>query len=435
MKTHANDLSFWRAPLESIRQFNTNPSSLRTDQFTWTGPRPEQRSAFHFVMQIVRNRSLIDHLIDSRTQKAPKAQLKAVLSLGVIQLLEQPDDIGTHAKIIHHTVNLTRVVCSNNESKFVNAVCRSISRTLANDLKKLETAKNWKIRYSHPKWLIQRWTDQIGKELTLELLKWNQQIPQTYLHDMQAEPATSESNPPSPIAGLQPTQWPHFYRFNKSDYTTIEQLLGNRFYVQDPSTRIAPSLFSSPTSTINILDACASPGGKSVHLYKRLQDASVDSQSWIATDLSPTRLKFFEENMTRLGIAGIQPMEANWETGIPSLLENQLFDWVIVDAPCTSVGVIQRHPEIRWRLTKADYQTIPAQQLSILKTCSRTVKPGGELVYSTCSFDASENQQIIREFLASEAGNDFSLITGTTCIPQVEKHDGVGAFLLRKSVC
>ena len=156
---------------------------------------------------------------------------------------------------------------------------------------------------------------------------------------------------------------------------------------------------------------------------------------WVATDLSAKRLATFEKNMARLGIEGIETKVIDWETSPLSDDDDptESFDWILIDAPCSSVGVIQKHPEIRWRLSPKDYEHLPNLQLKILESCSQRLKAGGELVYSTCSIDLEENQGVIDQFLQSESGSGFKLLNTVRVLPFEKHHDGVGAFLLKKS--
>ncbi len=439
MKSKLHNPAFWSGPVKTIQLFLEDPNSLRLDKLTWTGEQPQQRSAFHHLMQIVRNRSLIVHLVQNQTKRPPKPKLRAVLALGIVQLLESPEASAeatiNHAKIVHHTVDIARKLCSPQEAKFVNAVCRCISRTLKEQLKGLDQPKTWHILYSHPNWLIDRWAEQFGLETTKSILQWNQQIPETYLHDINGLldnlPPEERSNKASEC-GLQPSQWPGFFRVEKSGRQHLQTLLKDPFYIQDPSTAVAPALFSTSKTPHDLLDACASPGGKSVHFYKHFENTKESPLRWIAADLSEERLELFENNMKRLGISGISTCVVDWEKDIPGSLQDQTFDWILLDAPCTSVGVIQKHPEIRWRLSPMDYTQVPARQLKILSHCSKLLKPGGELVYSTCSFDTEENKDVINAFLESADGSDFEVAQRTLLLPHMEKHDGVGATLLRR---
>ena len=440
MKNDPHQLAFWAHPIQSIQQFLNDPDSLRTDRLQWTGVQPVQRAAFMHLLEIVRNRSLIDHLIQLHANRRPKPKLRAVLSLCVVQLLHAREDKAGQAKSIHHSVDIARTICSKQEANFVNAVARKICQSMDSILPTLqENSKKWHIYYSHPKWLVERWQQQYGHANTQAVLEWNQQIPNTYANDIYGvlnprENKLLEDSPTPEELKLRATEWEDFWKLDRSDRDTVDQLLQYPFYIQDPSTRVAPQLFSKESAPKSILDACASPGGKSIHLFKQFTREGLLPSIWWATDLNDNRLRLVQENMERLKIPNIQTGIADWEDPSSSRFNNgHTFDWIIIDAPCTSVGVIQKHPEIRWRLKPEDYQAIPSRQLNILKSCSRLLNPGGQLVYSTCSFDHDENIAISRTFLDSEEGKGFELVKETTILPGARNHDGVGAFLLKRT--
>ena len=433
MKTPPSNLSHWNGLLDSISAFLRDPQALRLDRISWSGEGVEQRSAYHSLLQIVRNRTLIEHLIREHSRRMPKARLHALLALAIIQFLESDDTEATRAKVVHHTVRLTRELCSQPESRFVNAVARAISEHQSRTLQLLDAPEHWHVRYSHPRWLVERWISQFGNKTTRLLLQWNQSIPHTYVHDLRRICQTEQSlRNPEELPKLTATPWPDFHVLEKAGRANIESLLKWPFYIQDPSTRIAPSLFEPPSNRASILDTCAAPGGKSLHLLKRLADNGHAWQRWIATDSSPERLRVMENNLERLGVKGIETSCVDWLKPLPESLASLRFDWVLLDAPCSSVGVIQRHPEIRWRLHADDYQRLPVQQLALLEQCSRLVRKDGQLVYSTCSFDPDENERVIEAFQQTAQGRHFEVRTGRSLLPHLEGHDGVGAFLLRR---
>lgn len=434
MKTPQRNPSPWPGLIESISSFLQDPLNLRLDRLHWSGDSREQRSAYHLLMWVVRHRSLMEHLILQHAPRRPKPRLQALLSLAIAEMLESDGSEGKLAKIVDHSVRLTRERCSAPESRFVNAVARTISRNLPEVLSSLETPEHWHLRYSHPKWLVDRWRSEFGDDTTRSLLEWNQRIPRTFVHDLHALlPQRSATGEPALHPGLSPTNWTDFWELEKQGRSLLEALLEGPYYIQDPSTRIAPSLFEIGSECDHILDACAAPGGKSLHLMKRLGSAGRSWQRWITADGSAERLKRLTLNFDRLGIHGVEPVHVNWFEPLPEALSRLSFDWVLLDAPCSSVGVIQRHPEIRWRLRPGDFERMPTQQLAMLQRCSERVRPGGQLVYSTCSFDPAENQHVVAAFLESAQGRCFRQCAETVLLPPNVGHDGVGAFHFRRS--
>src|SRR5690606_35934799 len=177
-----------------------------------------------------------------------------------------------------------------------------------------------------------------GSETTRLLLQWNQSIPHTYVHDLRRICQTEQSlRNPEEIPQLTATPWPDFQCLEKTGRSNIEYLLKWPFYIQDPSTRIAPSLFEPPPERPSILDACAAPGGKSLHLLKHLTDSGHAWQRWMAADSSHERLRVMENNLERLGVKGIETCCVDWLKPLPESIASLRFDWVLLDAPCSSV--------------------------------------------------------------------------------------------------
>ena len=199
---------------------------------------------------------------------------------------------------------------------------------------------------------------------------------------------------------------------------TLASFEEGKFYIQDPST-LASIEELDPRSGENILDLCAAPGGKSTAIAQRMQD----SGSVLATDIDDLRLDRLRENIDRLGVTCIQPKPLH---GI-DLNSAGPFDRVLVDAPCSNTGVMRRRVDVRWRLQARELPVLARKQLDLLKRAARLLKPGGVLVYSTCSLEAEENEEVIEAFLKKH--RHYRQETARTITPM---KDGVdGAFVSR----
>jgi 16S rRNA (cytosine967-C5)-methyltransferase len=280
-----------------------------------------------------------------------------------------------------------------------------------------------------PRWLVQRWIIQHGEERTRKLLEWNQQTPRFYALDTADRITPEEASHDLARLNLKATPWENYYEIPNAASKTRDSLQKDHFYFQDPSTRIAPSLLTTHGKR-HILDACAAPGGKTVHLSK----LSKPGDHLYACDSSQKRLKTLGENLERLGLEGVITHRIDW-TDSNSLPEDfpPSFEAILADVPCSSCGIIQKHPEIRWRLTPRDYEIMPQLQTAILSNLSTLVSQQGELVYSTCSVDRAENESVVKAFLDSEQGQKFTLKASLSSLPPENEHDGVGAFLLCKT--
>jgi 16S rRNA (cytosine967-C5)-methyltransferase len=167
--------------------------------------------------------------------------------------------------------------------------------------------------------------------------------------------------------------------------------------VQDPSTLMACDLLD-PQPGETVLDACASPGGKTTYLAERMQNQG----RIVACDLYDTRVERLRENLTRLGatVASAVQHDAMLPPEPGSPVEPESFDRALIDAPCSNTGVLRRRVDVRWRLSEEDFLRMPAQQLALVRRVTAALKPGGTLVYSTCSLEPEENDDLVRQALA-----------------------------------
>lgn len=383
-------------------------------------------AAYRLFAGVVRHHSLLSYFLKQSVNRSPKPRLKAALLPSIFELYENAGDDGRAARIVHHAVEMIRREFSQREGGFANAVMRGIASKMHGMLSDLESRKQWDVLYSHPEALIRRWVAAFGEDRTLDLLKWNQRVPELYVNDV---PGTIIEVLGSSAAGvLEATRWDGFYRIIRSGSVGIPELLRQRLYIQDPSTAAAPSLMGAELRG-RFLDACAAPGGKLVHLWKRLTAGDPDSRI-IAVDRDERRVRLIHQNVERLGLDRVELGCVDWGSG-NCPFDNASFDGVLVDAPCSNSGVIQRHPDVKWRLGEVDFVRMPVIQGRILDAVSLLVKPGGRLVYSTCSIDSAENQGVVEAFLGRQKLG-FSLVSSVSLYPPDSGIDGVGAFLLQR---
>ena len=205
---------------------------------------------------------------------------------------------------------------------------------------------------------------------------------------------------------------------------SLESFRDGWFYIQDPSTLLAVrELAPQPGETI--LDLCAAPGGKTTFIAQLMGNQG----RIVAQDVSEDRLQLIRENCLRLGVtcvetvvvipAGVQALACS-----PSTLkrELQLFDRILVDAPCSNTGVMRRRVDLRWRISPEEIERLRATQLDLLKLAATKLKPGGVLVYSTCSLEPEENSEVVKEFLREH--KYFQLESERELLPFVDNVDG-----------
>jgi 16S rRNA (cytosine967-C5)-methyltransferase len=353
-------------------------------------------------------------------RKKVKPGVEAILLVSGYELLDA--DAERHPKIIHHAVERSKQLVNRFEQGFLNAVLRKLPVALF----KIDAEKAPAAYYSHPEWLVAHWQKEFP-EAYAQLLQWDQGIPTTYLK-------LYDSTIERPV-GLEATDWPQFYRITPqvSWQEDLHPLLnkGNA-YIKDPSTRLAPALLA-PKAGESVLDLCAAPGGKAYDMAHAMQGKG----QIVAVDLPGNRIARLEANLSTLRSADLHCaiIESDLlELDAASFQAQNLptaYDAVMLDAPCSNTGVIQRRTDVKWRLRPKDISQCAKLQLQLLHSAARFVKPGGRIVYSTCSIEAAENSEVVDAFLKSKSGQRFEQIDRAISLPWETGHDGAGAFLLQ----
>ena len=389
---------------------------------------PNRSLCQELVLGVLRHKAWLDWLIRQKTDGRRQHPLPQILlRLGLYQIF-QLDRVPDHAAV-NETVNLARRHDLGNQSGFINAVLRNCLREKAawsNSLAALR--KNQPaIGYSHPQWLVQRWQDRWPNYVSL--LEWNNQ------------PASvcARRNTLATSAESLEAQWRQeglvFERLKLSwlkeglmfriepngTPAALPSFQEGKFYIQDPST-IASVQELDPRPGENILDLCAAPGGKTTAIAQHMQD----NGSILATDIDESRLGRLRENIERLGLRSIQP-KALHQIDLKSAGP---FDRILVDAPCSNTGVMRRRVDVRWRLNARELPVLARTQIDLLKRAAPLLKPGGVLVYSTCSIEAEENEDVITEFLHKH--RDFRQETARTLTPMQDEVDGAFVARLRR---
>ena len=387
----------------------------------------ERARAQQLFYGVVRWSTRLEAALDGLMARPPRTKVRALLLVAAFELLEGGPDLT--AKVIHHAVEKAKTVASAKEAGLVNAVARKMAARLAEGPADVAT------EFAHPEWLVNRWTQQFGAGTTRQLLAWNQQPAPVY--------ARWRTDAPVP-AFLAPTKWAGFYEVKAGKWDEVRRLANEgALYVQDPSTRLCIELLAPQPGEI-ILDACAAPGGKSLFIADTMKTGKVvaldepakpDKVTGAAkTDIRLVRLK---ENLARapkgVEVALVEADLRKVNTDFYRNLNLPLsYDAVLLDAPCSNTGVMRHRIDVKWRLQDGDFARHAEQQLELLHAAARLVKSGGRLVYSTCSVDAQENEQVIKAFFDSRAGGPFKLERSVQAYPWVDGHDGAGAFLLIK---
>ncbi|PXA04234.1 RNA methyltransferase [Coraliomargarita sinensis] len=353
-------------------------------------------------------------------RKTPRPIVEAILLVAGYEFYSEPSE--RHPKIVHHAVERSKKLVNRFEQGFLNAVLRKLPAAI----EKIDPDSSTADFYSHPDWLVNHWSQSFGEDATRELLEWNQQIPEQTIRIY---------DPPKRLPEfLTPTPWDGFYRISRSvdwQHQVAPLLDGSAAYIKDPSTRLASALLG-PSSGMDVLDLCAAPGGKSYDMAHQMHH----SGRIVAVDLPGSRVPRLRENFSKLTALGLEAeaVECDVLQLNKAILEERnlptRYDGVMLDAPCSNTGVIQRRTDVKWRLRPKDIQECAQLQLELLIAASGFVKDGGRLVYSTCSIEEEENRSVVDHFLHTEAGSQFRLEDQSISLPWETGHDGAGAFLL-----
>jgi 16S rRNA (cytosine967-C5)-methyltransferase len=377
------------------------------------------------VFGMVRWQSTLDWLVARSTKgRAQNSTIRILLQLGLYQLFWL-QRIPDHAAV-HETVELGKRLGFGARAGFLNAILRGYIRrrdetkTALEELKQSDPA----LGYSHPSWLVQRWQNRWGSEATSQLLEWNNSPPPVFarLNRLKTD-----------YPGLADRWRKEGVEFEQRNYDWAEQdivfelrshpplaecesFLDGLFYVQDPSTLLAVEQLS-PQPGETILDLCAAPGGKTSFIAQQMGNRG----RIIAHDIQPDRLKMVEENCHRLGVRCVQ---------IVSALETATqFDRILIDAPCSNTGVLRRRVDLRWRVQSAEIERLRKGQGALLAQAVPRLKRGGLVVYSTCSLEQEENEEVVKDFLGAHP--QFQLEGHRQLVPFTDQVDGAYIAKLR----
>ena len=256
----------------------------------------------------------------------------------------------------------------------------------------------------------------IGEEATEALVNWNQRIPDLTLR--------ADARPPY----AEETAWEGYFKLGRARFgEALPDLESGKVYMQDPFTGIPVKLLGVHPGE-SVADLCAAPGGKTRLLAEALGGQGV----LLALDKPGRRVDRLKENLLRSGMSWVKVISAVLESSGPAtgggITGGKPVDAVLIDVPCSNTGVIQKRPDVKLRLSESGVSELSLQQLRLLEAASGWVRPGGRLVYSTCSIEEEENQGVIDCFLKEHP--EWQLMESVMSYPWVCQHDGGGAFLL-----
>ena len=361
---------------------------------------------------VIRNRSYLDFVIQQFRSSGIDLPTRQLLRLGVYQIYKMR--IPDHAAV-YETVNIAGPART-----LVNAVLRKTIAEKENILQQLQDAPVH-IRYSHPKFLWQKWASRHGGKLAEELCAWNNEPAKLYVraNRLRVTPGELvESFPTAKVVGVYP-------ECLEVDRLPLSWISSGVAYVQDPSTLAACDLLDPKPGEV-VLDACAAPGGKAGYMAQKMENQG----NLVVCDYDKVRLARLEQNLSRLGVINSTIVLIDWLQHT-SPFKPETYDAILVDVPCTNTGVIRRRTDVRWRLTPQDFPRMHYLQGRIVKATIQFLKSGGRLVYSTCSIEPEENERVV-DYIDKEV-HELRFAEARSSMPIRDHVDGAFAALFIKA--
>lgn len=374
---------------------------------------PDRGLYAELVFGVLRRQGTLDHILRQLLEKpmielAPEALV--ILRIGLYQLAYL--DRIPESAAVNESVNLAKIITPGT-SGLVNAVLRNYVRQ-RESITFPDIADNpaaaIAARHSQPVWLVDQWLEQLGIDETALLAEASSLQPPLTLRVNTLRTDRRHLLKELENGGVEASPC----RFSPEGISvtgrhTVSTLPGfetGLFTVQDEASQLAVRLLGAEPGE-RIWDACCAPGGKSTHIAQLVDDRA----ELIATDISRSKLTLVQNNLKRLGINSVSTAVADLHQ--PGTFPDGLFDRILLDAPCSGLGVIRRNPEAKWRIFSGDVTRLAAVQRTLLKNAADRLKPGGTLLYSTCSTSEAENELVVEDFLSRHKGfilenlNDF----------------------------
>ncbi|MEO7425575.1 MAG: transcription antitermination factor NusB [Fibrobacteria bacterium] len=365
-------------------------------------PKPDRGLVREICLGVIRNLSLLDYNIGLYAARKPgRGPLRAILRLTAYQIffLETADFAAVNVG-----VELAKRRESAHQGGFANAVLKKMA---ANGLRKMpgETLKALAVNHSHPEWLVRRWHKRLGPKGLFRALDRNNQEAPLWLRVNPVRSTVAEAVAALSALGAETAadaDAPLYLRLagkGGGEAALHSDLFRDgKIAFQDPAAWLIAALADWRTDR-TLLDLCSAPGGKAACLAERagyLGDADSDAVPIVCGDISPRRLARIRDAIDRLGHKRLAPVAM--DPAFPALRNR--FDLVVVDAPCSNLGVLRRRPEARWNRSPEDLTRLAALQRSLLNSAAALAAPGGCILYATCSPEDEETAEVVAAFLA-----------------------------------
>lgn len=306
--------------------------------------------------------------------------------------------------VVDEAVNVER--SHGGKPDLVNAVLRNFlrQRDKSVQLPEEKTVDYISITTSHPGWLIKRWIKRFGYDEALKLAEKNNEIPPLTIrmqNESEREQALQVLNEKGINAKPAKYSSAGVIIDSRFSFQELTDMLPYKYFVQDEASQLISYLLN-PLPGERILDACAAPGGKATQMAQLMKDTGEIT----AVEIEKKKIELLKQNISRLGLRTITVVEGD----IRGFTAVDLFDRILLDAPCSALGVIRRNPDVKYKHNGRDLMGFKAKQIELLQSVSGFLKPGGIMVYSVCSTEPDEGEEVIKKFLHDN--HNFSIIKG-----------------------
>ncbi len=398
------------AAYEVLRAVSTGSADLPYALARARARLPDERDralASEIATGTLRWQGTFDHVI-AELSRRPVAKLDPevldILRSATFQLLHL--DRVPAAAVVSDAVNMTKKAGKKSAGPFVNALLRRISRERAQlpvpprpeNLDDRAAALDYlTVTLSHPRWLAARWLDRYGFAATEAWLRFNNQPAPLTLRVNRLRTTGTALAESLAAHGVQivPGRFaPDAWVVSKGNPLLTPLADTGAFVVQDEASQLVASLVSARAGE-RVLDACASPGGKTTAIAAAMGDRGLI----VATDVRGRRVDLLARTVRASGAQSVKIVQAD----ASALPLRATFDWVLLDVPCSGLGTLRRDPDVRWRRSETDLVRLAASQRQLLEETARVLAPGGRLVYSTCSSEPEENEDVVAALVAGGA--------------------------------
>jgi len=363
--------------------------------------RQDAALATELVYGTLQRQNTIDYFLERFVSKGMarlEPWVRCLLRLSFYQLYYL-DRIPPHAAV-NEAVNIAKRRGHQGIAGMVNGVLRNVLRHLAalQIPDGLPPAERISLRHSHPEWLVRRWLEQFGEEEAEAMCEENNRPPHMSIRVNRLRADRGSLMEQLASAGLEPepsllSEDGIVLRSRSGNIAASEWHERGLITIQDESSMVVAAVVAAEPG-MRVLDCCAAPGGKTTHIAETMGDSG---EVW-ANDIHEHKQALIASQVQRLGLKSVKTLVSD-AARLREKFPEAHFDRILLDAPCSGLGVIRRKPDIKWRKSAEEIRQLPELQHRLLEKAAALLKPGGALVYSTCTVETAENEAVVKRFL------------------------------------